>query len=172
MTILEDLLPLLEGWRFQFVPTTVYAIPAGVNQQMYEIKGKSGWILTAGITTDQPLTVLQMEHHGPKGQTRIIQNTPFGINAIGLNVNNGSGIWVSVYNAVLGVYTLVAIPNSRLGWWDDALRLSVTAPAAATANITFGLGLIVVQDEQLFRKSWHKLWQSQYILIDKKVKKK
>lgn len=162
MTILQDILPWLEGWRWEIVQPTSFVVPAGQFSETFRIKGKKGYVLGIGCSGDQPTAIFEFLHHGPHKQEWLIQGSPFALNAGGLTVPNGSGWWTSVYSAVLGVYNGLFTPDSRIGFWYNRTRVRVYAPAGVALNVnTYFHTLVVVEDENLWRNSMRKLFQSQ-----------
>ena len=166
MTVLTDLLPFLKGWKFSFQPPINYVIPAGGWVQPYDSKLSyqapiDGYILGLGATTNQPTTTLEIFHVGPENQQRLITGSPFALNAAGVQYPSGAGWWYGTYNAILGIYTSFYSPDSRLGFFNDYLRIRILAPAGVASVVTgYFHNIIEVYNRKEWRRSLHKLLQS------------
>lgn len=158
-----DILPLLDGWRFDLQLPTAYTIPAGGFQETYHEKNCMGYILGISGIADNPLLTLEMIHWGPKLQERRLTGSPFAVNAAGLvGFWNASGFYVGTYSAVTGVYTCFYHPDSHIGNWVQELRIRLLNPTGVTINVSsYSHTLIRVFDEKAWRKSLHKLLQAQ-----------
>jgi len=166
MTILTDLLPFLKGWKYHFQPPVAFTIPAGGWNETYNSKTNydepiDGYILGVSGVCNQPTTTLQILHVGPSKQERSVTGSPFALNAGGLQYPNGSGFWYGVYNAVLGIYSAYYTPDSRLGSFNDYMRIRVLAPAGvATTVSSYHHSIVEVYDRKAWLNSWRKMFQS------------
>lgn len=163
--MLYDILPWLEGWKWLLLPTRSMVIPAGTFTEVAHIKGRKGYVLGAGVQGDQPLGTFELLHFGPKNQERLVTASPFTLNASGLTgFWNGSGFFSPIYNAVLGIYSMVYFPDARVGFWSDEIRGRLIAPAAANWTITaYFHNLIEIVDEKSWRESLRKLFFPQQL---------
>lgn len=162
MTILQDILPHLRGWKFDIKQISVaFTIPAGQYREMFEHKDVDGYILGLGSIGNVPNYFGEFLHVGPKRQERLVTGSPFALNAGGFTVPNGSGFWCPVYNAVLGVYSAVYTPDSRIGFWCDYIRGRLYAPTATAVTISsYYHTLVVIEDREEFKRSWRELFSN------------
>jgi hypothetical protein len=167
LTVLYDLLPWLEGWQFDIRQiTTPFVIPAGGAWPAFEKKGHSGYVLGLVCCANQPTTTLEIRMVGKDRQERVVTGSPFVLNALGFTLPNGSGFWTSVYNTVLGIYAATFNPDSRVGFWNDFIRVRVLAPATLPATVTYySHTLVWVSEEEEWRKSLHELLSSDIITL-------
>jgi len=154
-----------KGWKFAFVQPRTYVIPAGVGQfaQTYDSKLSykepiSGYILGIGASSNQPTTQLEVFHTGPQNQHRILTGSPFSINAMGLQYPNPTGFWFGTY--AVGNYTAFYMPFSRLGFFNEYLRIRILGIAGAVSVVSYYHTIVEVFNENDFRKSWRRLWQN------------
>ena len=165
MTILTDFLPWLKGWKLAYLPPTNYTILAGQNITVYDSRARNGgdidgYILGTGGSSTNPLLTLEIYHVGPENQSRTILGTPFVLQASGLQYPNGSGFWHGAY--AVGNYTAFFHPDSKIGYFNDYLRIRLISPAPLPSVVSgFYYNIIEVNNEQAWRSSLHKLLQSQ-----------
>lgn len=173
---LTTMLPHLKGWKFDIQLPVAHVIPAGQFVQTFhstEIKKPmSGFMLGMGVIANSPLLQLQAIHWGPKWQERNVTVTSFALNASGL-----TGYWnptgfASIYNAVAGIYSIAYMPDSKIGSWDQELRLRLINGTGGTITVSsYSHTLVLVMDEKAWKNSIHKFLQSNIFHV-KGLKKK
>lgn len=159
MPSVQELLPMLEGWKFDYQPPRSYTIAPGAFQQTFHDKDRPGYVLGLVCSANSPLIQLEILHWGPKLQTRRIIGSPFLLNALGMMYPNGSGFWHGTYSAVAGVYAGIYSPDARVGFWKDEIRVRILNPTAAVVAIySYSHQMIVIEDEKLWRESLRRLY--------------
>lgn len=164
MTILQDILPLLRGWKFDIhAPGVLGIIPAGGYIETFNSasikKPCKGYVLGVSSCANNPLATLEMIHFGPNRQERSITGSPFAMNALGLQYPNGSGFWYGTYTVgppanYCGFYH----PDSRIGFWDEEIRIRILNPTATPIMVSYySHTIVIIVDEEEWTKSLREL---------------
>lgn len=151
-------LPLLKGWIYKTKDIEVpgFTVEAGKTKIIDDIV-KPGWFLGGHIGTTNKYTSLIVELFDPYEGYQRMRLQPAGLYAGGSVLPNPAGIWVSVYDDVHDIYTVVASPTFPLPF-GYRWRMSVTAPEDSDAVVdSLSYALVEVTDEKVFRESLLKL---------------
>jgi len=158
MTELEDILPFLEGWRYQHVQLVNQVDPAGFARMLYkpEAPPEIGYILRAGFATDNPNHLMRYTLIGPRHEERVYQASPFVLNAAGLVAPNDC-FWCPVFNPLIPLYSVVGLPRACRLFWPEFVECELVAVGMNSTIYNLFMTIIEIKDSEKWVRSWRRL---------------
>jgi len=166
MTILADLLPFLDGWRFETVQLQNVVDPAGYVRELFKtpIDHEPGFLMEAAVGMTNPNAMLSFHLVGPKSEDRYFTASPFTLNTAGLITPNG-WIWCPVYNPMIPLYEIIALPDSRHLFWAEYADMNITSVGVPNLIYTLAMVIVRVTDREAFVKSWRRMFAGEKLRI-------